>query len=221
MNKEKISISSINEDEETETRLALLEGLIQTKNKEIESCQKRICDYNRLKEDFMSSQHKLIGLQTKYDRVLEENKKLRKQIKLINTNVTKSDQGKSYSKIKHSKIVTKSSQTSNEDFQAAAYQWYHAKADEDKTPLANTFTAGDVQSGYQQTGNVEKDVASELVKEITVAASEVAREQYLASMVYEETSGLYYDYKTGYYFDSERSLFYDGNRFVVNHLITY
>ena len=67
------------QNEETETRLVLLESLIQTKNKEIETYQTKICDYKRLKEDFMNSQHKLIALQTKFDKVNAENKRLNKR----------------------------------------------------------------------------------------------------------------------------------------------
>ena len=66
------------QNEETETRLVLLESLIQTKNKEIETYQTKICDYKRLKEDFMNSQHKLIALQTKFDKVTAENKRLKR-----------------------------------------------------------------------------------------------------------------------------------------------
>ena len=74
------------------------------------------------------------------------------------------------------------------------------------------------ESGGSENRSTEKDFASELVKDVTAAASEIAREQYLATMVYEKTSGLYYDYKTGFYFDAERSLFYDGSRYVANSL---
>ena len=211
----KMSILNANQDEETETRLVLLESLIQSKNKEIESYQKQIMDYNRLQEDYMNSQHKLIGLQTEFDKVSLENKTLRKQIKSMNASSKTSEKKKNYNRCKHSKLHTKCSQTSNEDFQSASYNWYQGIKDGDKSyPTKNTTSLNVNDLEYHLTENDGKDLASELVREVTAAASEVAREQYLASMVYEETSGLYYDYKTGYYFDAERSLFYDGNRLV-------
>ena len=211
----KMSILNSNQDEETETRLVLLESLIQAKNKEIESYQKQIMDYNRLQADYMNSQHKLIGLQTEFDKVSTENKKLRKQIKSMNSSTLVSEKKKTYGKCNQLKLHTKCSQTSNEDFQSAAYKWYQGTTDDDNYCLAKNKTSLNANElEHNLTENVGNDLASELVREVTAAASEVAREQYLASMVYEETSGLYYDYKTGYYFDAERSLFYDGNRFV-------
>ena len=207
-----------NQDDEIETRLSLLESLIQTKNKEIESYQNQVVDYNRLQEDYMNSQHKLIGLQTEFEKVKLENKNLQRQIKLLNANTISKEQIRTYSKSKHLKLITKSTQTSNEDSQFTGYKLYHGKKDDDKSYVSITTSENDGNVSYQSnrnsTQNHESDVASQLVREVTAAASEVAREQYLASMVYEETSGLYYDYKTGYYFDAERSLFYDGNRYV-------
>ena len=203
----KMSKPKISQDEEMETRVILLESLIQTKNKEIDSCQKRVVDYNRLQDEFMNSQHKLIGLQTEFDKISAENEKLRKQLKSLKISVKSS--GESYCKTKHARLITKSSQTSGDDFQAASQKWYQ----ENTGYSTSTINKYEETSAYRRTEpNVEKDFAAELVKDVTEAASEMVREQYLASMVYEETSGLYYDYKTGYYFDAERSLFYDGNR---------
>ena len=58
---------------------------------------------------------------------------------------------------------------------------------------------------------VESLAETDLVSDVKNAASQVAKEQFLESMAYEETSGLYYDYKTGYYYDAQRSLYYDGH----------
>ena len=184
------------QNEEIETRLVLLESLVQTKNKEIETYQTQISDYKRLKEDFMNSQHKLIALQTKFDKISAENKQLKRHIKHLNNH----EDNVSYSKSKYLKRSNKTCQTSSEDLSEASDKWYHCDR-------LNGYS-----SNQQAKQDVEKDAASALVREVTEAASEVAREQFLASMAYEETSGLYYDYKTGYYFDAARSLFYDGNR---------
>ena len=43
-----------------------------------------------------------------------------------------------------------------------------------------------------------------VAEEITKAASEVVHEQFLKSMVYEKTSGLYYDQNSGYYYDANK-----------------
>ena len=43
-----------------------------------------------------------------------------------------------------------------------------------------------------------------VAEEITKAASEVVHEQFLKSMVYEKTSGLYYDQNSGYYYDATK-----------------
>ena len=194
------------QNEETETRLVLLESLIQTKNKEIETYQAKICDYKRLKEDFMNSQHKLIALQTQFDKVTAENKRLKRQMKSLNS--SNSEDKQSYSKTKYLRLSDKASQTSSDDFTGTGYKTYRSSY---RNETYDTNVNG--YSSKPQDHQVEEiDAASELVKEVTAAASEVAREQFLASMAYEETSGLYYDYKTGYYFDAERSLFYDGNR---------
>ena len=194
------------QNEETETRLVLLETLIKNKNKDIELYQTKICDYKRLKEDFMNSQHKLIALQTKFDKVTAENKRLKRQINALNS--SNSEDKQSYSKTKYLRQSDKASQTSTEDFNGTNHNVY-------RSSYGNETCDNNV-NGYstkQQDHHVkENNAASELVKEVTAAASEVAREQFLASMAYEETSGLYYDYKTGYYFDAERSLYYDGNR---------
>ena len=55
-------------------------------------------------------------------------------------------------------------------------------------------------------------------------------EQFLQSMVYEETSGLYYDYNSGYYYDANKKMYYDGQKewyhmsqdhqFYTNHDLT-
>ena len=58
----------------------------------------------------------------------------------------------------------------------------------------------------------DKDAIPSLTEEITKAAEEVVHEQFIQSLAYEKTTGLYYDYKTGYYYDSERRLFYDGEK---------
>lgn len=65
------------------------------------------------------------------------------------------------------------------------------KSDEDQT------------SAMMTVGNV--------AEEITKAASEVVHEQFLKSMVYEKTSGLYYDQNSGYYYDANKKMYYDGN----------
>ena len=213
---DRMPISKNNQDDEIEARLTLLESLIQKKNKEIESYQNQVVDYNRLQEDYMNSQHKLIDLQTEFEKIKLENKNLEKQLKSLNADKICKEQMRTYCKSKHSKLITKSTQTSNEDFQDTGHRLYNGKQSDDKSYLSITTNVidGNVshQSNQNSAQNHEVDVASELVRDVTAAASEVAREQYLASMVYEETSGLYYDYKTGYYFDAERSLFYDGNR---------
>ncbi len=49
-----------------------------------------------------------------------------------------------------------------------------------------------------------------IVDQVRRAAGNVEREQFLAGMAFEETSGLYYDFKSGYYYDAERNLYYDG-----------
>ena len=199
-----MSNRNVEQNEEMETRLVLLESLIQTKNKEIESFQEKICGYKRLKEDFMNSQHKLIALQTKFEKVSAENQKLKRQLKSLSVN--HSEDKKSYSKTKHLKLSNKISQTTSEDFHESGFKWYDVTCDKHNLKTNEHSPESEVDK------NREYDVATELVREVTEAASKVAREQYLNSMAYEETSGLYYDYKTGYYFDAERSLFYDGNR---------
>ena len=207
----KMQQPKIDEDEEIKTRLALLESLVQTKNKEIESYQQQVVDYNRLKDDFMSSQHKLIALQAEFDKLSEENKTLRGQIKSTAGN-TEEAQKKSYSTSKRNRLKHKSCQTVDDGFPAFTYRAQDGAAgfgEGDSTTKINKDEGKSVVSEYRST---EKDFAAEFVKDVTAAASEIAREQYLATMVYEKTSGLYYDYKTGFYFDAERSLFYDGSR---------
>ena len=208
---DKMQQPQINEDEEIETRLILLESLVQTKNKEIEAYQQQVVDYNRLKDDFMSSQHKLIALQAEFDKLSEENKTLRGQIKSTAGN-TEKEQKKSYSTSKLNRLKHKSCQTVDDGFEAFTYRAQDGAAgfgEGDSTTKINKDEGKSVVSEYRST---EKDFAAEFVKDVTAAASEIAREQYLATMVYEKTSGLYYDYKTGFYFDAERSLFYDGSR---------
>ena len=153
----------------------------------------------------MNSQHKLIALQTKFEKVTAENQKLKRQIKSLSS--SNSEEKYSYSKTKHLRMSNKTSQTCSEDFNEYGYKSYSSGQKDKYNSNSNGYS-----SEHQILQNDEKDLASELVREVTAAASEVAREQFLASMAYEETSGLYYDYKTGYYFDAERSLFYDGNR---------
>ncbi len=51
-----------------------------------------------------------------------------------------------------------------------------------------------------------------ITEEITKAAQDVVKEQFLQSLVYEETSGLYYDYKSGYYYDAAKEMYYDGEK---------
>ena len=203
---DKMQQPQVDEDEEIETRLVLLEGLVQTKNKEIEAYQQQVVDYNRLKDDFMSSQHKLIGLQAEFDKLSEENKTLRGQMKSTPGN-TEKEQKKSYSTSKHNKLKHKSCQTGDDGFQACTYRGQNGAAGS-----STRIKKDGGESVGSENRSTEKDFASELVKDVTAAASEIAREQYLATMVYEKTSGLYYDYKTGFYFDAERSLFYDGSR---------
>ena len=123
---------------------------------------------------------------------------MKRQIKHLNNH----EDNVSYSKSKYLKRSNKTCQTSSEDLSEAGDKWY-----KDHCDRLNGYS-----SNQQAKSDVEKDAASALVREVTEAASEVARDQFLASMAYEETSGLYYDYKTGYYFDAARSLFYDGNR---------
>ena len=199
------------EDEEVETRLALLESLVQTKNKEIEAYQQQVVDYNRLKDDFMSSQHKLIALQAEFDKLSEENKTLRGQIKSRAGN-TEKEQKKSYSTSKLNRLKHKSCQTVDGGFQAFTYKRQNGAAGFGEGDSSTSVNKDEGESVGFEIRSTEKDFASELVKDVTAAASEIAREQYLATMVYEKTSGLYYDYKTGFYFDADRSLFYDGSR---------
>ena len=208
---DKMQQPQINEDEEIETRLILLESLVQTKNKEIEAYQQQVVDYNRLKDDFMSSQHKLIALQAEFDKLSEENKTLRGQIKSTAGN-TEKEQKKSYSTSKLNRLKHKSCQTVDDGFQAFTYRAQDRAAGFGEGDSCTNINKDEGKSVGFENRNTEKDFASELVKDVTAAASEIAREQYLATMVYEKTSGLYYDYKTGFYFDAERSLFYDGSR---------
>ena len=51
-----------------------------------------------------------------------------------------------------------------------------------------------------------------ITEEITKAANEVVEQEFLKSMAFEETSGLYYDYNTGLYYDNEKKMYYDGNK---------
>ena len=212
---DKMQKPQIDETEEIETRLALLESLIQTKNKEIEAYQQQVVDYNRLKDDFMSSQHKLIALQAEFDKLSEENKTLREQIKSTAGN-TEKEQRKSYSTSKLNILKHKSCQTVDDGFQAFTYRGQNGAAGFGEGDSSASINKDEGESVGSEIRSTEKDFASELVKDVTAAASEIAREQYLATMVYEKTSGLYYDYKTGFYFDAERSLFYDGSRLVAN-----
>ena len=207
----KMQQPQIDEDEEIEARLALLESLVQTKNKEIEAYQQQVVDYNRLKDDFMSSQHKLIALQAEFDKLSEENKTLRGQIKSRAGN-TEKEQKKSYSTSKLNRLKHKSCQTVDDGFQAFTDKGQNGAAGFGEGYSTTKINKDEGESVGSEIRITEKDFASELVKDVTAAASEIAREQYLATMVYEKTSGLYYDYKTGFYFDAERSLFYDGSR---------
>ena len=47
-------------------------------------------------------------------------------------------------------------------------------------------------------------------EEITLAAEDAVHDQFLKSLAYEETSGLYYCYKSGLYYDASRRCYYDG-----------
>ena len=206
-----------NQNEEMETRLALLESLVQTKNKDIESYQKRILDYTRLQQEYMSSQHKLIKLQEEFSKISKENEELTTQIKLLHIRDSKPATKTTYIQTRGLKIIAKGTQTSEDDFQKAAYKWHYGKTSTEDNNGANDFdneNCKPMKNTESERIRTENDSASQLVTEVTAAASEIARKQFLASMVYEKTSGLYYDYKTGYYFDAERSLFYDGNRLV-------
>ena len=128
------------QNEETETRLVLLESLIQTKNKEIETYQTKICDYKRLKEDFMKSQHKLIALQTKFDKVTAENIRLKRQIKALNS--SNSEDKQSYSKTKYLRLSDKASQTSFDDYTADPNlklgNCFTKDIDDEHSPIRNT-----------------------------------------------------------------------------------
>ena len=67
----------------------------------------------------------------------------------------------------------------------------------------------ELKNQLEQARNEVKPVSAE---EITKAAEDVVHEQFLSTLAYEETSGLYYDYKSGLYYDSSRKQYYDGQK---------
>ena len=97
--------------------------------------------------------------------------------------------------------IDKDCQTSEADFRKAALQWHCYK--EETTNWSN------VQMEVED--NNSKDIATSIVDEVKQIAADVSHQQFLDTMAFEETSGLYYDYKTGYYYDADKRLYYDGH----------
>jgi pSer/pThr/pTyr-binding forkhead associated (FHA) protein len=67
-----------------------------------------------------------------------------------------------------------------------------------------------LSTGQGESSAWETDDPSALVAQVTLAAAQETEKQFLDSMDYEASTGLYYHSQSGLYYDAERRLYYDG-----------